>query len=94
MQRAALSPTAILGIARETVQPGGLGDIRMDVHLRADPDPADPMSATYVSRLRRGHVSPPSEEWLFVNGIANEFVWFQRSCDKIRDTFRRKVRGV
>jgi hypothetical protein len=48
----------------------------------------------YISRLEEAEQSPANETWLFVGGIANEYVWFQRSCDKIRDTFMRDVKGI
>lgn len=93
-QRVALTITAILRLARIDLSGRKLGDIGMDVRLRTDPDLDDPTSLTYVSRLNDGVQSPPDEKWLFINGIANEFTWFQRSCDKLRDTFQRDVKGI
>lgn len=93
VQRVALTLTAILRMAREDLPPRSLGEFQMDIDLPTDPR-LDLASGTYVSRLGRGLTSPPREKWLFINGIANEFVWFQRSCDKIRDTFQREVKGI
>jgi hypothetical protein len=95
VQRVALTLIAILKIGREHVLPSGLGDLKMNVSLRSDfTRDGKPPRSTYVSRLVGLPASPPNEKWLFINGIANEFVWFQRSCDKIRDTFKREVKGI
>lgn len=95
VQRIALTLTAILKMGREGVLPSGLGDLSMNASLPSDFDKYDnPPPPTYVSRLEGGPESPPNEKWLFINGIANEFVWFQRSCDKICDTFKREVKGI
>ncbi|KAL4723514.1 hypothetical protein ACLX1H_009149 [Fusarium chlamydosporum] len=93
-QRVALTIVAILKMGRGKM-PKRLADIRLDVSLRSDFDAnANPPSPTYTSALHGGPPSQPNEKWLFINGIANEFFWFQRSCDKIRDTFNREVTGV
>ncbi|KAJ4176708.1 hypothetical protein NW767_015353 [Fusarium falciforme] len=95
VQRVALTLIAILKMGREHVPPSGLGNLHMNVSLPSDFDmDGNPPPPTYVSRLEGGPESPPNEKWLFINGIANEFVWFQRSCDKIRDTFQREVKGI
>ncbi|RFN43411.1 hypothetical protein FIE12Z_12351 [Fusarium flagelliforme] len=92
-QRVALTIVAILKIGRGKI-PNGLSDVQLNVSLRSDFDAnANPPSPTYISALHGGP-SPQNEKWLFINGIANEFFWFQRSCDKIRDTFNREVMGV
>ncbi|KAM0271442.1 hypothetical protein ACHAQH_009062 [Verticillium albo-atrum] len=96
IQRVALTLISILKLGRNPELRGGLGDLKMNASLRSDFDKANnPPPQTYDSRLEDGQKSIyPDEKWLFINGIANEFVWFQRSCDKLRDTFRREVRGV
>ncbi|PON26719.1 hypothetical protein TGAM01_v204220 [Trichoderma gamsii] len=95
VQRVTRTLTAILRMGRERVLPNGLGDLRMNASLSSDFDSnGNPPSSTYMSRLGGEVESPPNEKWLFINGIANEYVWFQRSCDKIRDTFKREVKGV
>ncbi|KAM0326683.1 hypothetical protein ACHAQA_006553 [Verticillium albo-atrum] len=96
IQRVALTLTTILRMGRGHVPQGGLGDLRMNASLRSDFDRAgNPPPATYDARFDAGQKPIyPDERWLFINGIANEFVWFQRSCDKLRDTFRREVRGI
>ncbi|WAO97116.1 Hypothetical protein NCS54_01482500 [Fusarium falciforme] len=95
VQRVALTLIAILKMGREQVPPSGIGNLHMDVSLPSDFDKdGTPPPPTYLSRLGGGSESPPNEKWLFINGIANEFVWFQRSCDKIRDTFQREVKGI
>ncbi|RKK12521.1 hypothetical protein BFJ66_g16401 [Fusarium oxysporum f. sp. cepae] len=95
VQRVALTLIAILKMGRKHVQPSGLGDLEMNVSLRSDfSRDGKPPQPTYVSRLVGFPASPPNEKWLFINGIANEFVWFQHSCDKIRDTFKREVKGI
>ncbi|KAM5349823.1 hypothetical protein ACJ41O_006328 [Fusarium nematophilum] len=91
VQRVALTLIAILKMGREVVPRSGLGGVRMNVSLRSDFKDGNPPPPTYVSTLGD---SPSKEKWLFINGIANEFVWFQRSCDKIRDTFKREVKGI
>ncbi|KAF4335647.1 hypothetical protein FBEOM_10484 [Fusarium beomiforme] len=94
VQRVALTIIAILKMGRDKI-PSGLDDIRLNVSLRSDLDAnANPPSPTYISGLHGRPPSQPNEKWLFINGIANEFFWFQRSCDKIRDTFNREVTGV
>ncbi|KAF5702868.1 hypothetical protein FMUND_13294 [Fusarium mundagurra] len=93
-QRVVLTIVAILKMGRGKI-PKGLDDVQLNVSLRSDFDAnANPPSPTYISALQGGPPSPPNEKWLFINGIANEFFWFQRSCDKIRDTFNREVTGV
>ncbi|KAH7124419.1 hypothetical protein EDB81DRAFT_765783 [Dactylonectria macrodidyma] len=93
-QRVALTIVAILKMGRGKM-PNGLDDVQLNVSLRSDFDAnANPPPPTYISALHAGMPSPPNEKWLFINGIANEFFWFQRSCDKIRDTFNREVTGV
>jgi hypothetical protein len=95
VQRVSLTLTAILKMDTEHVLPSGLGELDMNASLPSDFDnDGNPPPPTYVSRLVRGPASRPNEKWLFINGIANEFVWFQRSCDKIRDTFKREVMGI
>ncbi|KID82987.1 hypothetical protein MGU_09744 [Metarhizium guizhouense ARSEF 977] len=95
VQRVALTLTAILKIGRERDLQRGLGNLTMNASIPSDFDENDnPPPPTYVSKLQKGRESPPNEKWLFINGIANELVWFQRSCDKIRDTFKREVKGV
>ncbi|RKK08306.1 hypothetical protein BFJ65_g16966 [Fusarium oxysporum f. sp. cepae] len=95
VQRVALTLIAILKMGRKHVQPSGLGDLKMNVSLRSDfSRDGNPPRPTYVSRLVGFPASPPNEKWLFINGIANEFIWFQHSCDKIRDTFKREVKGI
>ncbi|KAF3347845.1 Replication factor C subunit 1 [Verticillium dahliae VDG2] len=96
VQRVAVTLTSILKMGRGPVPRGGLGDLQMNARLRSDFDKANnPPPPTYDARLEHGQKPIyPDERWLFINGIANEFVWFQRSCDKLRDTFRRDVRGV
>lgn len=91
VQRVALTITAILKMGRETNLPEDLSGIHMDVSLSSDFKDGRPPPPLYISRLT---ASPPGEKWLFVNGIANEFEWFRRSCDKIRDRFKRQVTGV
>lgn len=95
VQRVALTIIKILKMAREPVPPSGLGDFQMNVSLRSDfGKDGNPPPPTYISSLVERPASPPNEQWLFINGIANEFVWFQGSCDKIRDTFKRDVKGI
>lgn len=98
VQRVALTFAQILLIGKKAAATGTLSELQINASLRSDFDAAGrPPPATYTSSLPPGQQSAvprPDEKWLFVNGIANEFVWFQRSCDKIRDTFRRDVRGV
>lgn len=95
VRRVALTLTAILRMGTERELPSGLGELDMNASLSSDFDKnGKPPPPTYVSRLELGAESPPNEKWLFINGIANEFVWFQRSCDKIRDTFKREVKGI
>ncbi|RKK63875.1 hypothetical protein BFJ69_g16832 [Fusarium oxysporum] len=95
VQRVSLTLTAILKMDTEHVLPSGLGELDMNASLPSDFDnDGNPPPPTYVSRLVGGPASLPNEKWLFINGIANEFVWFQRSCDKIRDTFKREVMGI
>ncbi|KFA68031.1 hypothetical protein S40285_09329 [Stachybotrys chlorohalonatus IBT 40285] len=96
VQRVALTITAILKLPREHVPPSGLGSLNINISLQSDFDKdGNPPPPTYISRLPEGtESSAPKEKWLFINGIANEFIWFQRSCDKIRDTFAREVKGV
>ncbi|KAK7592225.1 hypothetical protein V3481_006847 [Fusarium oxysporum f. sp. vasinfectum] len=95
VQRVALTLTAVLKIGREHVLPRGLDYLDMNVSLRSDFDrDGNPPRPTYVSSLVGFPGSPPNETWLFINGIANEYVWFRRSCDKIRDTFKREVKGI
>jgi hypothetical protein len=40
------------------------------------------------------HFPKHNEQWLFVNGIGGEYYWFQLYCEKLRDTFKRDIRGV
>jgi hypothetical protein len=94
VQRVALTLTYILKQGR-SAPPRGLGDLHMNARLPSDFDKdGNPPPPTYTSKLEGDVKSPPNEQWLFINGIANEFFWFQRSCDKVRDTFRREVKGV
>ncbi|KAK5659975.1 hypothetical protein OQA88_13440 [Cercophora sp. LCS_1] len=73
----------------------GLDDLEMDMSLASDFDKdGNPVQPTYLSTLENNKPSKPGETWLFVNGIANEYVWLQRSCDKIRDAFGREVKGI
>ncbi|KAH7305215.1 hypothetical protein B0I35DRAFT_332385, partial [Stachybotrys elegans] len=91
LQRVKLTIIAIQA-ANDRSPSNELESLIVDAKLAAD---GSPPLTTYTSRLRSG-VEPasPNEKWLFINGIANEFVWFQRSCDKIRDTFGREVKGI
>jgi hypothetical protein len=91
VQRVALTLIAVLRMGRESELPGDLAKIKMNVELRSDFQDGKPPPPVYVSKLAE---SPPNEKWLFINGIANEVVWFRRSCDKIRDRFKRQVTGV
>ncbi|QUC21012.1 uncharacterized protein UV8b_05253 [Ustilaginoidea virens] len=89
-QRVALTPVALLQTA--STSSGGLGSPQITFSLASDFDQdGNPPPPTYVSEMEN---SPPGERWLFINGIANEQVWFWRSCDKIHDAFRREVKGV
>ena len=92
VQRFALTLVKILKLAREQIPPSGLHAIPISFSLQNEDE--NPPPPTYISKLERGLQSPERETWLFVNGIANEYVWFQRSCDKIRDTFKRDVKGI
>ncbi|KAL8354990.1 hypothetical protein RB601_000676 [Gaeumannomyces tritici] len=99
--RVALSLVAILEAGRAHPTPKELPGLRMNTRLGSDfEEDGMPPSPTYDSRLAEmgggggGSATTSDERWLFVNGIANERVWFQGSCDKIRDTFQRDVRGV
>ncbi|KAL7908364.1 hypothetical protein GGI35DRAFT_470029 [Trichoderma velutinum] len=95
IQRVTRTLTTILKMGRERVLPNGLGDLGMNASLPSDFDNhGNPPLSTYMSRLLGEVESPPNEKWLFINGIANEFAWFKGSCDKIRDTFKREVKGV
>lgn len=95
VQRVALTLTAILKIAWERTPPNELDDIEINVSLSSDfDDNGNPLPASHVSELKEGQLGQPNEEWLFINGVAVEFVWFKRSCDKVRDTFKRKVKGI
>jgi hypothetical protein len=94
VQRVALTFINILQMGRKT-PPQGLTDLQMNVRLLSDFDAnGNPPSPTYVSRFEERLESPRNEKWLFINGIANELTWFQRSCDKIRNTFKREVKGI
>ncbi|KFA45538.1 hypothetical protein S40293_06566 [Stachybotrys chartarum IBT 40293] len=94
VQRVALTLLSILQQGRQ-MPPSGLGGFQMDARLPSDlgRDGRPPLE-TYISELEGDVTSPSSEQWLFINGIANELVWFKGSCDKIRDTFNREVKGV
>jgi len=96
VQRIALTLVAVLKLGRQYVQPSGLGDLQMNVSLRSDFDKdGNPPEPTYTSKLGKAQAPPRlSEKWLFINGIANEQVWFRQSCDKIRDKFQREIRGI
>ncbi|CAG9948976.1 unnamed protein product [Clonostachys rosea f. rosea IK726] len=94
VQRVGLTFINILQMGRET-SPWGLNNLEMNVRLSSDFDAnGNSPSPIYISRLEEKLESPRNEKWLFINGIANELTWFQRSCDKIRDTFKREVHGI
>ncbi|KAJ3453584.1 hypothetical protein MRS44_017831 [Fusarium solani] len=93
-QRVALTTVAILKMGRGKM-PNRLDDVQLNASLRSDFDAnVNPPSPTYISALHGGPPSSSNGKWFFINGIANEFCWFQRSCDKVRDTFNREVTGV
>ena len=92
VQRVALTLVKILKLGRAHIPPGGLDGLPMNFSLPNEDENSPP--PTYISKLEGGLRSPGQETWLFVGGIANEYVWFQRSCDKIRDTFKRDVKGI
>ncbi|KAH6689818.1 hypothetical protein F5X68DRAFT_189546 [Plectosphaerella plurivora] len=95
IQRTVATLASILRVGKDVTGNRGIGDLKINASLRSDFDAQGrPPPATYTASLPPGGVPRPDEKWLFINGIANEFVWFQRSCDKIRDTFRRDVKGV
>ncbi|RYO90152.1 hypothetical protein DL766_005866 [Monosporascus sp. MC13-8B] len=91
VQRVALTLIAVLRMGRDSELPSDLAGIDMNVRLSSDFQDGTAPPPLYVSKLA---ASPPNEKWLFINGIANEVVWFRRSCDKIRDRFKRQVTGV
>ncbi|CAI6092759.1 unnamed protein product [Clonostachys chloroleuca] len=94
VQRVGLTFINILQMGRKT-PPWGLNNLEMNVRLSSDFDAnGNSPSPTYISRLEETLKSPRNEKWLFINGIANELTWFQRSCDKIRDTFKREVHAI
>lgn len=94
LQRVGLTFINILQMGRETSRLG-LDNLEMNVRLSSDFDAnGSSPSPIYISRLEEKLESPRNEKWLFINGIANELTWFQRSCDKIRDTFKREVHGI
>ncbi|KAB5581198.1 hypothetical protein GE09DRAFT_950088 [Coniochaeta sp. 2T2.1] len=94
-QRLALSLVEILRLGRDYMPQRKLEDIKINVKLRSDFGGGDkPPEPTYTSKLGGDLVSRANEKWLFVNGIANELVWFEASCNKVRDRFGREVKGV
>ncbi|KAL2178332.1 uncharacterized protein P884DRAFT_197955 [Thermothelomyces heterothallicus CBS 202.75] len=93
VQRVLLTLAAILKQGREGVPSNGLEGLEMNITLRSDFKDGAPPPPTHVSKLE-GSSTYPNEKWLFINGIANELVWFRLSCDKIRDTFKREVKGI
>ncbi|KFA60130.1 hypothetical protein S40285_09578 [Stachybotrys chlorohalonatus IBT 40285] len=92
VQRVALTLLSILQQGRK-MTPSGLGNFHMNASLPSDLN-KDGTETTYVSKLKDDFKPPSNERWLFINGIANELVWFQSSCDKIRDAFNQEVIGV
>ncbi|AEO59315.1 hypothetical protein MYCTH_2128368 [Thermothelomyces thermophilus ATCC 42464] len=94
VQRVLLTLAAILKQGREGVPSNGLEGLEMNITLRSDFKDGAPPPPTHVSKLEGSSTYYPNEKWLFINGIANELVWFRLSCDKIRDTFKREVKGI
>ncbi|KAH7361601.1 hypothetical protein B0T11DRAFT_254952 [Plectosphaerella cucumerina] len=97
IQRTVMTLASILRVGKDvTASSRGIADLTINASLRSDFDAQGrPPPATYTASLTPGNDIPrPDEKWLFINGIANEFHWFTRSCDKIRDTFRRDVKGI
>jgi hypothetical protein len=96
VQRIARTLTIILQLGRQPNLDSNMSTVEMDASLPSDIDAAGmPPNSLYVSRLENGHTSKhQDEQWIFINGIANEYEWFLRSCDKVRDTFVREVTGV
>lgn len=93
VQRVLMTLASVLTKGKDGVPSNGLEGLEINVSLRSDVDKnGAPLPPTYVSELVES--SANNEKWFFINGIANEFVWFQRSCDKIRDTFQREVKGI
>ncbi|KAB5577471.1 hypothetical protein GE09DRAFT_1085895 [Coniochaeta sp. 2T2.1] len=94
VNRVLLTLSIILKNGRKSAS-DGLERLEINASLPSDFDKdGNPTPPTYLSRLVGSPGHWTNEKWLFVNGVANEFVWFQRSCDKIRDTFGREVKGI
>ncbi len=92
LQRLALSCIEILKAGREPAPQNGLEGFRMNASLNSDLDkngrPPPPTCHFHHA------ASPSNEKWFFINGIANEFVWLEGSCEKVCDTFHRDVVGI
>ncbi|KAB5513143.1 hypothetical protein GE09DRAFT_1163617 [Coniochaeta sp. 2T2.1] len=94
VNRVLLTLSIILKKGRESASEG-LERLEINASLPSDFDQdGNPPPPTYLSRLVSSPGRWTNQKWLFVNGVANEFVWFQLSCDKIRDTFGREVKGI
>ncbi|KAK3305596.1 uncharacterized protein B0T15DRAFT_555878 [Chaetomium strumarium] len=98
LQRVSLTLMTILrlGRARRNKSSLNLSDIEMNVELSSDFRPnGQPPDRCYTAKWQEpGSPQNYKETWLFVNGIANEHVWFRRSCDKIKKRFKTDVTGV
>ncbi|KAH8755691.1 hypothetical protein F5883DRAFT_430238, partial [Diaporthe sp. PMI_573] len=64
----------------------GLDRFKMDTKL--DTDNGD------MESKKQGYDFEGKATWFFVNGIAGEPYWLRLACDKLEDTFKRKVQGV
>ncbi|KAH7157970.1 hypothetical protein B0J13DRAFT_650756 [Dactylonectria estremocensis] len=83
LQRLAKSLVIVL---KKDRQGEGLDRFKMDTKL--DTDDED------VESTKQGYDFEGRETWFFVNGIAGEPYWLSLACDKLEDTFKRKVQGV
>ncbi|EEY22334.1 conserved hypothetical protein [Verticillium alfalfae VaMs.102] len=74
----------------------GTNDTSMNARLRSDFDKGQQPATSDLRRTPRARAEThlPRRAVALHQRHRNEFVWFQRSCDKLRNTFRRDVRGV
>lgn len=92
IQRLLMCLANIIRLGRAQNSGNTLDTVEMNVKLQSDFDQSgNPPQPTHVSECEE---SPHGEKWFFINGIANERVWFEGSCDKICNIFQREVVGI
>ncbi|KAJ3454682.1 hypothetical protein MRS44_013282 [Fusarium solani] len=89
-----------LGKSLSQIPPTGeqdrpLDKLLMNTTLRSDFDNNGTVILPPALTIRAPDNTPNhGEQWLFVNGIAGEYFWLRLYCEKLRDTFKRDIRGV